>query len=360
MWYKARCRNGNPAVIRVRLKGVKSVKKRLAGGHEVRYWYAWCGGPRLAGEPGSPEFMASYNRAIAERTEPRSDILQSVIDRFQDSDEFRRLAQRTRKDYQKLIRIIEAQFSDFPLAGLPERRARGIFLDWRDRLSCRSRRQADYAWSVLARILSWALDRGLAAANPCERGGRLYHGTRAEQVWSDADEAAFMRVASAPLRLALALALWTGQRQGDLLRLPWSAYDGKAIRLKQSKTGRRVTISVGAPLKIMLDATHKQGPLILVNTRGIPWSANGFHSSWRKACAAAGVSGVTFHDLKGTAVLRLFLAGCTEAEVATITGNSIRSVRSILDINYFSRDRALADSGITKLEASRALKRPES
>jgi hypothetical protein len=25
----------------------------------------------------------------------------------------------------------------------------------------------------------------------------------------------------------------TGQRQGDLLRLPWSAYDGKEIRLRQ-------------------------------------------------------------------------------------------------------------------------------
>jgi hypothetical protein len=37
--------------------------------------------------------------------------------------------------------------------------------------------------------------------------------------------------------LPLLLALWTGQRQGDLLRLPWSAYDGKYIRLRQSKGG---------------------------------------------------------------------------------------------------------------------------
>jgi integrase len=37
--------------------------------------------------------------------------------------------------------------------------------------------------------------------------------------------------------LPLLLALWTGQRQGDLLRLPWSAYDGEHIRLRQSKTG---------------------------------------------------------------------------------------------------------------------------
>ena len=74
-----------------------------------------------------------------------------------------------------------------------------------------------------------------------------------------------------------------------------------------------------------------------MNTRGRAWTANGFHASWRKACTAAEVSGVTFHDLRGTAVLRLFLAGGTEAEIATITGHSLRDVRSILDSHYFCR-----------------------
>ena len=168
-----------------------------------------------------------------------------------------------------------------------------------------------------------------------------------------------MRVASEPLRLAMILALWTGQRQDDLLRLPWSAYDGQTIRLKQTKTGARVTVPVGAPLKAALDASKKRGPLILLNTRGRAWTANGFHASWRKACTAAEVSDVTFHDLRGTAVLRLFLAGGTEAEIATITGHSLRDVRSILDSHYFCRDPALAQSAITKLEIARAKKERE-
>jgi integrase len=58
--------------------------------------------------------------------------------------------------------------------------------------------------------------------------------------WNKAERVA---VASPGLTMAALLALWTGQRQGDLLRLPWSAYDGKYIRLRQSKTGRRVTIA---------------------------------------------------------------------------------------------------------------------
>ncbi|MDE2020319.1 MAG: tyrosine-type recombinase/integrase, partial [Patescibacteria group bacterium] len=275
---------------------------------------------------------------------------------FQDSQEFIRLAQRTQGDYRKIIRGIDAEFGDFPLAGLTERRARGIFLDWRDHIAKRSRRHADYSWSVLARVLSWAHDRGITAANPCTRGGRLYRGSRAESVWTEADEEAFLRCASAPLRLAFLLALWTGQRQGDLLRLAWSAYDGKTIRLKQSKTGRRVSIPVGAPLKAALDAAEKRGPLILTNTRGRPWTSDGFHSSWAKACASTGVSGLTFHDLRGTAVLRLFLADCTEAEVATITGHSLSQIRGILDTHYFHRDEALGRSAIAKLEAARSTK----
>ena len=60
--------------------------------------------------------------------------------------------------------------------------------------------------------------------------------------------------------------------------------------------------------------------------------------------------GVTFHDLRGTAVTRLAMAGCTEAEIATITGHSLRDVRAILDMHYLARDPALGESAIRKLE----------
>jgi hypothetical protein len=49
-------------------------------------------------------------------------------------------------------------------------------------------------------------------------------------------------------------------------------------------------------------------------------------------------------------VTRLALAGCTEAEIATITGLSLTSVRAILDKHYLARDPHLAESAIRKLE----------
>lgn len=336
--------------MRVRLKGLNSKMKVLADGTKRTYWYAWKGGPRIEGTPGTPEFMASYNAAVSEKRKPAAGVLLSIMQGFQASDAFLGREPRTRSDYVRHIKAIEAEFGDFPLGALTDRRTRGEFMAWRDRLALRSRRQADYAWSVLARILSWALDRGLILANPCERGGRLYRATRSDRVWTDADEAAFLARAPAHLHLPLILALWTGQRQGDLLRLPWSAYDGSAIRLVQGKTGARVVVPVGAPLKARLDVAPRLSPVILLNSEGRPWTGDGFRSSWGKACRAAGITGLTFHDLRGTAVSRLALAGCSEAEIATLTGHALRDVRSILDAHYLNRDPALALAAIRKLE----------
>jgi integrase len=248
------------------------------------------------------------------------------------------------------IKVIEAEFGDFPTSALTDRRTRGIFMAWRDKLAAKSRRQADYTWSVFARILSWGLDRGLVSANPCARGGRLYRGSRVDKIWTADDEAAFIKSAPAHLHLPLLLALWTGQRQGDLLRLPWSGYDGTHIRLRQGKTGARVSIPVGAPLKAALDAATKHGPLILTNSYRRPWTSHGFQTSWHIAVTKAGIVGVTFHDLRGTAVTRLAIVGCTAPEIASLTGHSLRDVNAILDAHYLHRDPALAESAIRKLE----------
>lgn len=183
------------------------------------------------------------------------------------------------------------------------------------------------------------------------REAKRHYGTRADKVWSDGDLEAFMAVARPEMRLALMLALWTGQRQGDLLRLPWSAYDGRYIRLKQSKTGVRVTIPAGAPLKAMLDALPRRSPVVMLSSFKRPWTEDSFRVAWGRTAAQANIDDRTFHDLRGTAVLHLALAGCTEAEIATITGHSLRDVRSILDRHYFYRDTRLADSGIDKLDA---------
>ena len=336
--------------MRINAKGLHWSVAKLANGTTKKYWYAWRGGPRLRGEPGSPEFIADYYAAAAMKVPAPEGRLLALLQAYQRSQEFLKLRDRTRSDYTTQIAKIEVRFGDCPNKALADPRTRGVFLDWRDELALKSQRQADYVFQVFALVLAWAKGRGKITTNPLERMGRVYDGTRIDFVWSTEHEACFLQHAPVHLHLALLVALWTGQRQGDLLRLPWSAYDGTHIRLRQSKNGARVEIRVGAPLKAALDAAPRRSPIILTNRAGRPWTSDGFRASWRLACIAAGITELRFNDLRGTAVTRLALSGASAPQIAALTGHSLRDVHQILDAHYLHRDPALGEAAITKLE----------
>ena len=79
------------------LKGVASATKRLADGRKVTYYYAWRGGPKLEGELGSAEFIASYNAAVAARKQRPAGTVASLLVTYKTSSEFGELADRTKR-----------------------------------------------------------------------------------------------------------------------------------------------------------------------------------------------------------------------------------------------------------------------
>jgi len=341
--------------VRVRLKGINSLTARLADGTVRTYWYAWKGGPRINAEPGTPEFIRLYSEAVAARQKKNDDIFRSLIDYFKDQSEYGRLGEKSKRAYDQYLKLIDAEFGLMPIGALEDRRARGDFKAFRNTFAS-TPRKADYVWTTIARVLSVAKDHGKISVNVCERGGRLYESDRSEIVWTADDIRSFCDVASVELQAALLLALWTGQRQGDLLRLTWTNYDGVYIRMRQSKgrggKGRRVTIPVGPPLKAVLDAALREkrsAVTILVNSFGRPWTEDGFRTSWDKAFKKASLKELHFHDLRGTAVTRLALSNCSVPEIASITGHSMKTVQEILDAHYLGGRVELAESAIKKL-----------
>jgi integrase len=88
---------------------------------------------------------------------------------------------------------------------------------------------------------------------------------------------------------------------------------------------------------------------MLVNSDGKPWSESGFQGAWGKATMRAGIRGLTFHDLRGTAVVMLARAGCNEVEIYAITGHKPGDVRAILTAHYLPRDAEVARNAIAKL-----------
>ncbi len=334
------------------LKGLAKVKKTLAGGKTIYYCYAWRGGPLLknsAGEPiqpGDPLLNGALRLAHEQRRAPSPTNLSTLITLYRGSSDFRRTKLGTRHEYDRYLDKIRTKFGPLSLNDLQQPSTRGVFKEWRDSLADKPR-SADFAWMVLVRVLSFAKDRGMISVNIAERGGRLYRSTRRDRTWSDADVAAFEAVAPPGMRLSIRLALWTGQRKGDLLRLTWRDFDGSNLRFIQSKTKARVLVPMGGLADVL--RSQSGSGAILRNSRGAAWTSDGFNTSWRKCCTKAGITDLTFHDLRGTAITRMALAGCTVPEIAAVTGHSLKDVETILDIHYLGGRAELAASAMRKM-----------
>jgi integrase len=268
---------------------------------------------------------------------------------------------RTTRDYLGKIEKIEAKFASLPLSAFNatnEKKTRGWFKDWRDKIAEKSLKQADYHWVVLARICSVAAERGWINVNPCTKGGRVYSSNRQELIWLLEDEEKFYAGAPHHMSLAVRLAVWTGQRQGDLLRMLWEKgsngepyIEGDYMYLKQGKTSAYVKVRIIGPLKAALDAERERATsrYILTGARWEKWES-GFASEFSAIKNKLGFTHLTFHDLRGTAITSLAFAECTEIEIAAVTGHSLASVKAILEAHYLGGNSALAEQAMRKLE----------
>ena len=110
---------------------------------------------------------------------------------------------------------------------------------------------------------------------------------------------------------------------------------------------------VPAPLRVILDRLDRRAETILTAPNGEPWRTEPrpthFQHLWRRTTLAAGLDGLHFHDLRGTACTRLAEAGATPSEIAAMLGWSLSSVNRMLD-TYQAMTATLSDSAVAKLE----------
>lgn len=155
------------------------------------------------------------------------------------------------------------------------------------------------------------------------------------------------------MKLALELALWTGQRQSDLLQLGWSSYRDGRLSFRQGKRRRKVDMPVPASLRAVLDAAPKKAATILTTDKGKPWTVKPrpihFMHQWRQVTLAAGLDGLHFHDLRGTTCTMLADAGCTPSEIAAVLGWTIKTVNEMLD-RYQAMTAMQSNSAVAKLD----------
>lgn len=340
------------------LKGIHKVKKRMADGSTRTYYYAWRGGPRLKAEPHSKAFMAEYLTHVkADMYEENTQYLEGLISYLTGTKErpnpdWEKLAAKTRKDYLHAFDIIKKTWPKLPVRVTQARGMKREIREWH-RSFAANPRTADHMLVSLSKIFSYAVQNELIEKNPCTGIEKMYKANRRNCVWSSAQIALFRQSAPQHVLNVFEAALYTGQRQGDLLRLKWSDYDGTHLRVQQGKTGARVKILVHPYLRGIFDSLPRDSVFMLANSRGRPWTSDGFRTAFGKAQKQAGIEEVTFHDLRGTFITERRKEGSTVDEIKAISGHSRSEINSTLDKHYLADDQGLGDAVILRMNENR-------
>jgi integrase len=183
---------------------------------------------------------------------------------------------------------------------------------------------------------------GKLTVNPCEGIKALYSSDRSEIIWTDADLARIKPHCTPEIADATDLAAGTGLRRGDLLRLSWSHVGADAIVIATSKSNHRreAIVPLYDDLREVLARIPKRATTVLTNSEGRPWSNGAFGNRFNRAKLAAGIgSELHFHDLRGTAATRFYVAGLSERVIAEIMGWSEDNVANIIR-KYVDRSAA--------------------
>jgi integrase len=305
----------------VRVKGIKKVR---AKGHI--YYYHRKTGDRLPGEPRSPEFMAALD-ALNRKQEliARPGTLGALIQRYRGSPDFTDLAANTRRNRQWV-------FDLKPLAGMRLVDIDSAFVyEVRDRAKAKHKRSfANLLINVLRLLFSWAIKRIIMDNNPAldvEKVRRPKDAKVVNRPWRPEELEIVLAHASRQIRLAVAIAAFTGLRESNVVRVTWTSYDGVAFETRQIKTGDPIWVKAHFRLREMLDQTPRVSPVILIGARGKPFTESGLRTSFfrliRKLVTEGKVQpGLSFHGLRHTLGTTLAEAGCDAATIAAVLGQA--------------------------------------
>ncbi|TKB20516.1 MAG: integrase [Mesorhizobium sp.] len=327
------------------------------------YYYAWRGGPQMKAKPHTEAFAAELARLSEEGIVANKKVatIETLIDHFtgpehQRNPDFLSLAESTRVDHLYAFRLVRNNWPECPLASTQAKGFKGAVSKWHGSMRANPRK-ADKALFSLSKVFSYGIETeyGGIEKNPCKGIERLYKGSRNQFLWSP-DQIALLRKQLEPhLLLPFEIAYSTGQRQGDILALTWKQWDGTYLLFNQSKTGKKLKVKANPRLKAMIDAllpANKDKLRICLNSRGRPWTKDGFKTSWGKAMDSEEIKieGVTYHDLRSTFIWERAREGSSVQDIARVTGRSIADVMSVLEKHYLATDKGSADAVIDRME----------
>lgn len=334
----------------IKILGIHTTTKRLSSGVIRVYAYATRNGPFLCSADGAnvAEAYRELRRRLASadmlaqlqvRTSSGSHAktIETLFVGYIQSPEFAKLRRPTKRDYLLYLEPFRTEFGHYSLKLLersPE--AAADFLDWRDKKWKGKPASMDHFVRSCSALFEWGRMRKLTATNPFYKVEKVYQSNRAERIFSDEQLEKLAAAASPEVRQITLFASETALRQRDLLTLKWSdlRLDAEVPHLirRTSKTNRQIVVPLTEKAMSILAEAPKRALTVFTSSRGEEWTADGFRSSFGRAMKRAGIEGLDFHDLRGTAITRLVQLDIEASELARIVGWSLASVEALLAV----------------------------
>ena len=276
------------------------------------------------------------------RAAAQGDTIEALMPAYEHSPEWRTLSRSTQVTYTRYLRFF-AGLGATQIATFDRRSV----LELRDFVAeDRGNGAANTFMLAASALFSWGVKRGWLEVSPCLRIEHLPGGHY--PAWTMPQVELALAHLREPLRRAIILALYTGQRRGDVCRMTWADYDGERIRVRQEKTGTLLTIPCHPSLSAELDSWERITPTILTSGNGQSWRPS--HISNAVCVALRRIKGFpagrNMHGLRKLAAALLAEGGCSTHEIAAVTGH--KSLAMVELYTASARQEKLAGAAVLR------------
>ena len=277
----------------------------------------------LPGTPGSPQFIAAYEAALAAERPPigrkhGEGTIGDLVVSFYRSAYFENLKPQSQRLYRLVLDKFAQEDGHRLVHDMPRRVAMSIIED----IGATRPGMANLTLKAMRRLFAYAIKRDLREDNPFVGIESYKLGTH--HTWTDAEIAAYETVwrVGTRERLAFDLLLYTGQRVGDVAAMRRSDLCNGAIHVKPEKTGDELVIPLHPNLVRSMKACPAKGLSLIGQANGRPISGAGLSSIIERAARAAGLPDKCVpHGLRKARMRRLAERGATTKEIASVSGH---------------------------------------
>lgn len=333
---------------RIRLAYIHEFRDRHG---KLRRYFRRPGCKRIAlpGLPGSHEFNAAYEAALAGSPAPKQigasrtvhGTVSALVVSYYASTAFLSLAPSSQKSRRVRLEKFRAEHGDKRVALLRRDHIEAM-------IAAKVKDTPAEAVNLLKALRSlmqhavaknWrADDPTLGVTKPKMKSGGYHTWTEEEITLFEATH----RIGSRA-RLAFALLLYTAQRRGDVIRMGRQHLEDGFIAVRQRKTGTELRIPLHWELAKIIEATPNNHMTFLTTRTGAPFSDAGFGNIFRDWCREAGVpERCAAHGLRKAACRRLAEAGATALQIQAISGHKslseVQRYTAAADQAHLARD----------------------